>query len=98
MKRIKYTKLMIAILYAIFAYSLGLYFVISGGIGVFVISREGIKKIMPASADMNSETMFIIIVMMSILFGMIPFGLVAIKCIKDWMKKWNVPTIPDAFK
>ena len=89
---------MVAILYALFAYFLGLYFAIAGCLGVFVISQEVMSKIIPVSMNTNDEMMFIIIVTMSVLFGMIPFGLVAIKCIKDWIKKWNIPTIPEAFK
>ena len=56
------------------------------------------RKIMPVSMDTNVEMMFIINTIIACLFGMIPFGLVAIKCIKGWMKKWNIPTIPEAFK
>jgi len=42
--------------------------------------------------------MFIIKVIISCLFGMIPFGLVAAIYFSDCMKKWNIPTIPDALK
>ncbi|MCK4790604.1 MAG: hypothetical protein KAV87_43110 [Desulfobacteraceae bacterium] len=96
MKRIKYGKLMVAILYVLFAFFLTFYFAIAGSTGVFVISLKIIRRIIPVSAD--NELLFIVNVIISILFGMIPFGLVAMKYFSACMKKWKVPTIEDALK
>jgi len=94
----KLSRLIIAVLYVLFSLILTLYFAVAGSVGAFVISQHIMEKIGLSFREINNNTFFIINIFLSSLFGTIPFGLVAIKCISDWMKKWKVPTISDAFK
>lgn len=97
MKRIKYVKLVVAILYVLFGFLLTIYFAIVGAIGVFVIFQEVTRKFIPVYTDMNDEVMFIVNITICSLLGMLPFGTVAAICAKDLMKKWKVPTIQDSY-
>ena len=97
MKRIDYVKLAVAILYVLFGFFLTFYFAIVGAIGVFVISQQVTRKFIPVYTDMNVEVMFIVNIIICSLLGMLPFGIVAVICVKNWMIKWKVPTIQDSY-
>jgi hypothetical protein len=97
MKKIKYVKLVAAILYILFGFLLTIYFAIVGAIGVFVICQEVMRKFIPVYTDMNGEAVFIVCIILSSLLGMLPFGIAAAICMKHWMIKWKVPTIQDSY-
>jgi len=97
-KRIRYLKLTVSIGYVLFGFIMILYFSIVGFLGVTVLSRHIMEKFGQSFGPDNSDIKVITVFLIAALFGMIPFGLVAIYCLKPWMKKLNVSTIEDALK
>jgi len=90
---------MVAVGYILFSYTMTLYFAIVAFLGVTVLSRHIMEKFGQSFvADNSVDIKCIIVFLIAALFGMIPFALVAICCLKNWMKKLNVPTIGDALE
>ena len=74
------------------------YFAIVGFLGVTVLSRHIMEKFGHSFGPDNSDIKVITVFLIAALFGMIPFGFVAIYCLKPWMKKLNIPTIEESLK
>ncbi|MHC5164824.1 MAG: hypothetical protein ACYSOI_05655 [Planctomycetota bacterium] len=98
MVRLKLVKLMKAILFFLLGMVLALYFIIVGTVGVFVISQDIMGKICGNYGEASDTRFFIINVTIASFLGMLPFGLIAAKCIPAWFEKWKIPTIQEVLE